>query len=274
MNQAMITQTSDTRVLYEKRDGVAYITLNRPHVLNAMDLKMHEELAVIWDDFESDNTICVGVITGAGRKAFSVGQDLKELSEQQRTGATTEVSIGSFGKPGWPRLTERCERVKPLIAKVQGYAWGGGFELALACDIIVASEDTSFALPEAKLGLIAGAGGIFRLTRQLPFRIALGYLLTGRTITAEKALKFGLVNDVVPVNELNECVESWIQDLLRSAPLSLRAIHEIASKSINLSLEQAFAMHYPSEDLRKNSLDAQEGPRSFVEKRAPIWRGR
>lgn len=266
--------TNNPRVKYEKHAHVAYITLNRPHVLNAMDVQMHEELAAIWDDFEADDTIRVGVLTGAGNKAFSVGQDLKELAERQYAGTVNESSFGSVGKSGWPRLTERFNRVKPLIAKVHGYAFGGGFELALACDIIVATEDASFALPEAKLGLIAGAGGIFRLTRQMPYRTALGYLMTGRTMTAQRALELGLVNDVVTDSALDECVNDWVRDILRCAPLSIRAIMDVASKSTTLSLEQAFATQYAGEELRKKSLDAKEGPQAFVEKRPPEWQGR
>jgi dehydration protein DpgD len=261
------------RVHYEKREGVAYITLNRPHVLNAMDLRMHEELAIIWNDFETDDNIRVGVVTGAGHKAFSVGQDLKELAQHQLAGTAKNASFGSKGKPGWPRLTERFDRVKPLIAKVRGYTLGGGFELALACDIIIAAQDTCFALPEAKLGLIPGAGGVFRLTRQIPFRIALGYLMTGRMITAARAFELGLVNEVVPSAELDLCVEGWVQDILRCAPLSVKAIKEAASKSACVSIEEAFAMNYTWEEARKVSLDAQEGPQAFIEKRLPLWRG-
>src|SRR3569833_1092324 len=153
-------------VRYEKRGQVAYVTLDRPEVLNAMNLAMHEALAEIWDDFERDDSLRVGVLTGAGPRSFSVGQDLKELAERARAGGSTHSSFGSRGKPGWPRLTERFERSKPLLARVNGYAYGGGFELALACDLIVAARHAAFALPEPKLGLIAGAGGVFRLSRQ------------------------------------------------------------------------------------------------------------
>ncbi|XYH97098.1 enoyl-CoA-hydratase DpgD [Sorangium sp. So ce1128] len=270
----MEAASNEPRVRYEKREHVAYVTLDRPHVLNAMDLRMHEELASVWDDFEADDEIRVGVLTGAGDRAFSVGQDLKELAERIRAGAAGEATFGSRGKPGWPRLTERFDRTKPLIAKVRGHALGGGFELALACDIIVAAEDASFALPEARLGLIAGAGGVFRLTRQIPVRTALGYLMTGRTMTAARAFELGLVNDVVPADELDACVDGWVRDILRCAPLSVRAIKEAVTKSATVPLEQAFAMKYAWEEARKASHDAQEGPQAFAEKRPPVWRGR
>lgn len=263
-----------SRVKYEKIDQIAYVTLDRPRVLNAMDLQMHAELKLIWDDFEADENIRIGVITGAGDKAFSVGQDLKELALLEKEGKMSEASFGSRGKSGWPRLTERFQRTKPLIAKVQGYAFGGGFELALACDIIVASDNARFALPEAKLGLIPGAGGVFRLTRQLPARIALGYLMTGREISATKAFELGLINDVVKSNQLDACVNLWIADILRCAPLSIQSIKTAVEKSAGLTLEEAFSLTYPAEDIRKKSVDAKEGPQAFMEKRPPIWQGR
>lgn len=157
------------RVRYEKRGRVAYVTLDRPDVLNAMDLRMHEELADVWDDFAADDRLWVAVLSGAGSRAFSTGQDLKE---RVRDGGRP-TTFGSRGQPGWPRLTERFELVKPVIACVQGYALGGGFELALACDLIIAGENAVFALPEARLGLVPGAGGVFRLVRQLPLKTAM-----------------------------------------------------------------------------------------------------
>ena len=179
--------SADRTVRYEKRGRVAHITLDRPHVLNAMNRRMHEELGRVWDDFEGDDEVWLGVLAGAGERSFSVGQDLKERADLDREGVDPASSFGSRGKPGWPRLTERFDLAKPLVAKVRGWALGGGFELALACDIIVAAETAVFGLPEARLGLIAGAGGVFRLTRQIPYRIALGHLMTGRDLTARRA---------------------------------------------------------------------------------------
>jgi crotonobetainyl-CoA hydratase/dehydration protein DpgD len=262
------------RVGYAKRGRVAYITLDRPRVLNAMDLRMHTELASAWDEFEADDDVWVGVLTGAGDRAFSVGQDLKELADRVKSGAAGTSTFGSRGKPGWPRLTERFELAKPVVAKVRGYAYGGGFELALACDLIVASDDATFALPEAKLGLIAGAGGVFRLARQLPSRTALGHLMTGRSMTAARAYELGLVNEVVPADELDDCVDGWVRDILRCAPLSVRAVKEAAVRSATMPLDQAFATRYVWEERRMLSADAEEGPLAFVEKRPPQWEGR
>lgn len=266
--------SDEPRVLYRKQDRVAYVTLNRPAVLNAMDLRMHEELAVVWDDFAADDEVWVAVLSGAGERAFSVGQDLKELTARAAAGTAGASTFGSRGKPGWPRLTERFDLAKPVVAKVRGYAFGGGFELALACDLIIASQDAVFALPEAKLGLIAGAGGVFRLTRQLPYRVAMGYLLTGRSMTADEAARFGVVNEVVPADRLDECVDGWVRDILRCAPLSVRAVKEAAAASSGKTLEGAFNTRYVHEELRMHSRDAQEGPLAFTQKRAPQWLGR
>jgi dehydration protein DpgD len=266
--------SQQSRVRYEKSGHVAQITLNRPGVLNAMDLRMHEELAEIWDDYEADDDMWVALLSGAGSRAFSVGQDLKELADRERAGIAAPSSFGSRGKPGWPRLTERFELAKPVVAKVHGYALGGGFELALACDIVVASEDATFALPEAKLGLMAGAGGVFRLTRQLPWKTAMGHLLTGRPMTAGRAYELGLVNEVVPAADLGDCAEGWVADIVRCAPLSVRAIKEAGTKSATLPLEEAFAAHYSWEERRMHSRDAVEGPRAFAEKRPPVWEAR
>jgi dehydration protein DpgD len=238
-----------------------------------MDIRMHEELGQVWDDFEQDEELWLAVLTGAGTRAFSVGQDLKELVERTRAGVPPST-FGSRGGPGWPRLTERFSMIKPVIARVNGYAFGGGLELALACDIIIASDQACFALPEAKLGLIPGAGGLFRLTRQIPFKVAMGYLMTGRRMSAMRAYNLGLVNEVVPVMELDACVESWIHDIIRCAPLSVRALKQAGLDSIYLSLEEAFAAHYDAEDLRCSSDDCREGPLAFVQKRTPKWMAR
>lgn len=261
------------RVRYAKRDHVAYVTLDRPAVLNAMDLRTHEELAVIWDDVEKDDDVRVAVLTGAGDRSFSVGQDLKERARLTAEGAPP-TTFGSRGHPGWPRLTERFDLTKPLVARVNGYALGGGLELALACDVIVAAENAVFGLPEARLGLVPGAGGAFRLARQLPLKIAMGHLLTGRRMTAMEALRYGLVNEVTPQEDLDRCVAAWTADLVRSAPLSVRAIKEAVLRSLDMPLEQAFTTSYAWEERRMRSRDAVEGPRAFAEKRDPRWSGR
>lgn len=257
-------------VNYTKQGRVAYITLNRPRVLNAMNRRMHEQLTHAFNEFETDRELLVAVLTGAGQRAFSVGKDLFELAQDIHDGVQPR-SFGSRGEPGWPRLTDRFGLGKPLIARVDGYALGGGFELALACDIIVASDRSTFALPEAKLGLIPGAGGLFRLTRHIPFKIAMGHLLTGRTISATRAYELGLVNEVVRATDLDACVDTWVADVLRCSPLSLRSIKQVSEASMHLSIEEAFARRYEAEDYRCSKADCREGPLAYVEKREPVW---
>ena len=261
------------RVGYDKRGPVAHVTIDRPAVLNALDTRTHEELRHVWTDFEADDELRVAVLTGAGDRAFSVGQDLKEYARRLEAGAEPNT-FGSRGQPGHPRLTDRFDLTKPVIARVRGYALGGGFELALACDVIVAAEGSTFGLPEARLGLVAGAGGVFRLTRQLPYRLAMGHLLTGRHISAETALRHGLVNEVVPGPALDDAVTSWTDDIVRCAPLSVRAIKEAALRSAGGTVEQAFGLRYPWEERRVRSQDAREGPQAFLEGRPPRWQGR
>jgi enoyl-CoA hydratase/carnithine racemase len=231
---------------------------------------MHEKLADVWDDIEADDAVRVAVLTGAGDRAFSVGQDLHERARLTAAGSPP-TTFGSWGQPGWPRLTERFTLTKPVIARVNGYALGGGFELALACDIVLAAEHAVFGLPEVRLGLVPGAGGAFRLARQLPLKLAMGYLLTGRQLDAASALRFGLVNEVVRAGQLDSCVGEWTDDLIRSAPLAVRALKEAVLRSLDMPLEQAFSTRFPAEERRMYSLDAVEGPLAFAEKRDPRW---
>ncbi|MEU3571396.1 enoyl-CoA-hydratase DpgD [Kitasatospora sp. NPDC036755] len=273
MDPAQEEPATDRPVLYERAGPVARVTLNRPRVLNAMDLRMHTELGAVWDEVERDDRVRLVVLTGAGDRAFSVGQDLAERARLDREGAPP-TTFGSRGQPGAPRLTDRFSLTKPVLARVRGHALGGGFELVLACDLVIAADSAVFALPEATLGLVPGAGGAFRLARQIPLKAAMGYLLTGRRMTAAEALAFGLVNEVVPDDRLDECVERWTADLLRCAPLSQRALKEAVLRSLDLPLERAFTTHYHWEQVRRASEDAREGPRAFAEKRPPVWRGR
>jgi enoyl-CoA hydratase/carnithine racemase len=190
---------------YEKRDRVAVITINRPEVLNALHPPASAELSAIWDDFAADPDLWVAILTGAGDRAFSAGNDLKYTAAHAgRTAAQGAPVKGGFGG-----ITARFDLVKPTIAAVNGWAMGGGCEMALACDLIIAAEHARFGLPEPRVGLFAGAGGVHRLPRQLPLKIAMGMILTGKAIDAQEAARWGLANEVVPAAELMGAAERW-----------------------------------------------------------------
>ncbi|WP_375395692.1 enoyl-CoA hydratase-related protein [uncultured Sphingomonas sp.] len=253
-------------ILVESAGGVATITINRPERMNAMDSHAHLALSEALDRIAADDTIRVVVLTGAGDKAFSAGRDLKELAAD----ANPEIDAR------WrriTRLTDRFDYPKPIIARVAGVALGGGFELALACDIIVAADTACFAVPEPKRGLIPFAGGVHRLPRQLPLKTAMGYLLTGRDMSAARAYDLGLVNEVVPLDRLDAAVAGWTADILACAPLAIRAIRQAAMTGLGQPLPEAMAATYEAEERRKASSDSIEGPRAFAEKRPPRWAG-
>jgi enoyl-CoA hydratase/carnithine racemase len=260
-------------VLLSQSAGVATLTINRPQVLNAMDTDAHEMLSRHLDHCESDDSIRIVVLTGSGDRAFSVGRDLKAMAMENELDAQARARL----EVRWSRirrLTDRHDFTKPLIARVNGLALGGGFELALACDIIVATDHATFALPEAKRGLIPFAGGVHRLPRQIPLKIAMGHLLTGRPIDSQRAFQLGLINSVVPSSALNNEVDGWTRDMLACAPLALRSIKQSAMQGAGLSLPAAMATEYEWESRRRQSEDSREGPRAFAEKRQPIWTGR
>lgn len=258
---------------YEKKGHVAYVTITRPEVMNALHPPASIELNEVWDDFAADDSLWVAVLTGEGDKAFSAGNDLKYTAQMS---ALPPEQRPSFAMPsgGFGGLTSRFDLFKPIIARVNGFALGGGLEMALACDIIVAADHAELGLPEPRRGLIAGAMGVHRLPRQLPLKIAMGYLLTGRHMSAQLAHQYGLVNEVVPLSELDAAVDGFVQDILRCAPLSVRATKEAAMRGLEMSLQAAGKERYEWETARRQSADAIEGPRAFAEKRAPNWQGR
>ncbi len=258
---------------YEKRGHVAYITITRPQVMNALHPAASRELAGAWDDFAADDDAWVAVFTGEGDKAFSAGNDLKNTAEMSRL-PREQRPDQSMPASGFGGLTSRFDLFKPIIARVNGFALGGGLEMALACDIIVAADHAEVGLPEPRRGLIAGALGVHRLPRHIPLKAAMGYMLTGRHIPAQRAYELGLVNEVVPLAKLDETVDGWVNDILRCAPLSVRSTKEAAMRGLAMPLEEAATARYEWEMRRRSSEDSVEGPRAFAEKRAPNWTGK
>ena len=257
---------------FELEGHVARITLDRPESLNSLNPDLRWELSQHFDEVENNDDIWLAVVTGSGDRAFCAGADLKHRA-RARDATTARRADWAQKNIETRSLTERWHFAKPVIARVNGFALGGGLELAMACDIIVAAEHAEFGLPEPRRGLIAGAGGVHRLPRQIGLKPAMGHLLTGRHMTAARAYELGLVNQVVPLDGLDLAVNGWIEDILRCAPLSVRATKEAAMRGLDMALPQAFYNEYEWERRRQQSADTLEGPRAFAEKREPRWMG-
>src|SRR5437764_4706237 len=252
-------------IKYEKRDHIAFITMNRPEVMNALHPPCHAELDDIFDDFAADAETWVAILTGAGEKAFSAGNDLKW---------TTQHGVPTLPKTGFAGITKRFDLDKPLIAAVNGFALGGGFEIALACDLIVAAEHARFGVPEPRVGLMAAAGGVHRLPRHVPLKVAMGMILTGRPVSAAEAARIGLVNEVVPAGDLLATAERWAREMSECSPLAVQASKQAALQGLGRPVAEAMVAHYPLVQKLFTSEDVVEGPRAFAEKRKPVWKGR
>jgi enoyl-CoA hydratase/carnithine racemase len=250
-----------------ERDGhVLQVTIDRPEVMNSLHPPANFELDEVFNEFAADPELWIAILTGAGDRAFSAGNDLKY-----------QASGGKMGAPehGFGGLTSRFDLEKPVIAAVNGVAMGGGFEIVLACDIVVASERAVFALPEPRVGLAALAGGIHRLPRQIGLKPAMGILLTGRRVDAQEALRLGIANEVVPPAELLPTARRWADQILECAPLSVRASKQVAMQGLRAaSLEEAMGGRYEGIATLTRSEDFVEGPRAFAEKRKPNWKGK
>ena len=257
-------------VIYEKRGHVAYVTLNRPERMNALDNHSHRELIEIFDDFAADPEYWVAIITGAGERAFCAGNDLKATAEAAANGEKRVDSSSRFAA-----ITSGYRCPKPLIAAVNGVAAGGGFEIALACDIVIAADTARFGLPEPRVGLIAGAGGMHRLARQVPLKQAMGMLLTGRLVSAQEGHRAGFVNEVVPAADVMAAAERWASEILECSPLLVQLTKEAVHDGFGLPVDEAIARDWEARIPRMlASQDYLEGPRAFAVKRKPEWTGR
>jgi enoyl-CoA hydratase/carnithine racemase len=253
---------------YEKKGRIAVVTINRPERMNALHPPANLELDQIWNDFEKDPEVWVGIVTGTGDKAFSAGNDLRYTAEHPEM-------FEKFGDRAiFGGIVRDFECWKPIIAAVNGFALGGGCELALACDLVVASENATFGQPEVRVGLIAGAGGVFRLPRQIPPQIAMGYILTARHMTAQEAHRLGVVNEVVPLAELMPTAMKWANEILECSPISIRASKQAALMGLQMPLDAALRMNFTEAERLRRSEDTVEGPKAFAEKRKPSWKGR
>ena len=252
----------------EKDGPVTIVTLNRPEVMNALHSDAHFELDEVFNAFAADDSQWVAIVTGAGERAFSAGNDLKHQAAGGKTGSPPS---------GFAGLTSRYDLNKPVIAAVNGVAMGGGFEIALACDLIIASEKAIFALPEPKVGLAALAGGVHRLPRTIGLKRAMGMILTARRVSAAEGEALGFVNEVVPADQLMAAANRWAQMICECGPMSIRASKQAVLMGLDeptLADTQKNQSKYPAVAALFKSEDFVEGPLAFSQKRAPQWKGR
>jgi crotonobetainyl-CoA hydratase len=254
-------------LLVTVRDHIAFVTLNRPKALNAISHEVDIALAQAWDLIDDDPDIWVGVLAAAGEKAFCAGADVSGGTAVDPSRLALGGGLTGIGGP------LRALK-KPLVAAVQGYVLGGGFELAMCADIIVAADNAQFGLPEVKAGIIGECGVMHRAVRQLPHHIALALVLTGERMPAEDAARYGLVNEVVPLADLAEAAEKWAKKLTAVSPLAAQAAKQAIGQGLRGSLETALAARYEPIESYAMSQDVVEGRRAFTERRAPRWTGR
>lgn len=259
-------------IIYEVKDKIAYLTINRPNAMNAMDRETYQEIRDAWERTDADDQVFVGILTGAGDRAFSAGADIKKVYG----GDASQERAGAFWRHAplndWSRWSETFPS-KPWIAAVNGYCLAGGLEMALHCDIRIASENAMFGAPEVTVAALHGYGAI-RLPRLIPAAVAMEMILTGRRIDAQEAHRVGLVSRVVPQENLLETATEIAQTITRGAPLSVRATKELALRGASMGLEDAQRYYAAVRNLLSYTEDQKEGSKAFEEKREPQWRGR
>jgi crotonobetainyl-CoA hydratase len=256
-------------VRLEFANSVAWVIIDRTHVLNAVDGPTTARLNEIWEQIEADASLRAVVITGAGERAFCVGADMSAAAVD-KTGLQYWADLDPNGFGG---LSLRQTLDIPVIARVNGYALGGGMEMVLGADIVVAAEHAQFGLTEPRVGRLALDGGIHQLVRRVPYTQAMSMLLTGRKASAEEMAAMGLVNEVVPAAELDGAVERWLEQIRACAPTSVRAVKQMVTRTAHLTPTEARAMRLPALMAALDSKDSAEGVLAFQEKRAPVWPG-
>ena len=261
-------------VKFEKSGHIAIITLNRPQVRNAINFEMSRALAEAWISFRDDENLWVAIVTGAGEKAFSAGADLNNLGEFYRQTTPMQRRHRAETQPGFGGLTRNLRVWKPIIAAVNGYCFGGGLELALACDIRIASENAQFGLTEASWGIIPGAGGTQRLSRLVPLGIALEMIFTAKKIDAAEACRIGLVNQVVPLGRLMDAAQEMANRICANAPLAVQTAKMAVWQGLDLSLEEGLRLEQTLAEPLRQTEDVQEGVAAFAAKRKPQFKGK
>lgn len=254
---------------YDKAGKIATITINRPEAMNAMDRETSQQLAEAFQDFDQDEQLLVAILTGAGDKAFSAGADLKKMYGRAEDGRIAEIWES---QRQW-RLGQRLQVWKPVIAAINGYCLAGGLELAMGCDIRLASDTASFGCPEVRWGILHGYGAL-RLPKTIPLSAAMELLLTGERIDAQEAYRLGIVSRVVPAAELLATAHQLAEKICANGPLAIRVTKELAWRGLEMSTEEALRLYAALGALVRASEDAREGPRAFAEKRQPRFQGR
>lgn len=256
-------------VKVEVQDHVAVITINRPEAMNAINQEVWQSIGQALEAIENDSDIYVAIITGEG-KAFCAGADLKAVSRGE------QIVPEGGDKWGFAGIAQH-HISKPIIAAVNGFALGGGTEIALACDLVVADESATLGLPEVKRGLVAGAGGLIRLPRQIPQKVANYYILTGKRISIEEGVRWGLINEVAPAGQVVEVAKRLAQEIVENAPLAVSVSKEVIQHSLDATVNFPPTAWELSEQFMgkiMNSQDLIEGTRAFAEKRKPVWTGK
>ncbi len=257
-------------VRFELKGHVAWVTFDRQHVMNALDPAAVRRCNEIWEQIEQDPSVHVVVVTGAGERAFCTGADMST----QGIGKTGVDYWADVDPNGFAGISLRRTLDVPVIARVNGYAVGGGMEVVLGADIVVAAEHAQFGLTEPRVGRMPVDGGMVRLARRIPYTQAASLLLTGRRAPAQEMATMGLVNEVVPAADLDAAVDRWLEDILACAPTSLRAIKQVLNRTEHLTDREAHAARLPAVVEALVSPNADEGVAAFQQKRKPNWSDR